>query len=172
VDTDLKGVIYNLVAENSGAREWEIFKDRYIKEESQQEKERLASALSSFRDPKLLQKTLEFAMGKHVRFQDAWIFIVRVWMSPEGRDLAWEYVKKNWDKLYAIYSGGHYLSRLIQTAEGFTTKERAEDVKGFFKGKDILDAKRALAQALEQIYINEAFLERDREKVKQFLYNS
>ncbi len=169
VDPDLLGVIYNLVAENGAESEFNKLVDKYKKEDNQQEKERIGRSLGKFKNKKILEKTLEFSISKFVRYQNTLGIIASVWGNPEGRYLAWEFVKKNWKLLKERYAGGHYFTRVFMPAGDFTSKKDAKDIEKFIKKNPTPEAQRTIAQALEQIYSNEAWLKRDGKKIGQFL---
>ena len=170
-DPDLKGVIYNLVAENGGEGEFNNLLTMYKEEGNQQEKDRIGRAMGKFKIKTLLGKTLKFSISKHVRFQNSLQIIASVWHNPYGRYLAWEFVKKNWKLLKERYAGGHYFTRVFQPAGEFTLKEDAKDIEQFVKKNPTPETKRTIAQALEQIYSNAEWLKRDRKKIKNFLVN-
>ncbi len=169
INPDLRGVVYNLVAENGGESEFNTLVKMYKEEENQQEKDRLGRALGLFKPKTLLQKTLEFSISKHVRYQNTLGIIVSVWGNPKGRYLAWEFVKKNWKLLKERYAGGHYFTRVFIPVGEFTKVSDAKDIESFVKKNPIPEAKRTIAQALEQIYSNVEWLKRDREKIEKFL---
>ena len=179
VDPDLKGVVYNLVAENGGKNEWNTLVKMYKEEDNQQERDRLGRSLGKFsskgrpdsgwKSKKLLNKTLAFSISKHVRFQNTLGIIASVWHNPEGRYLAWEFVKSNWKMLKERYAGGHYFTRVFTPAGEFTKLTDAKDIEKFVKKNPVPEAKRTIAQALEQIYSNVEWLKRDREGIKKFL---
>jgi len=169
IDPDLKGVVYNLVAENGGKTEFDTLIKMYKEEDNQQEKDRIGRALGRFRIKTLLSKTLDFSISKHVRFQNSLQIIVSVWSNHKGRYLAWEFVKKNWKLLKERYAGGHYFTKVFQPAGQFTKKEDAKDIEKFMKINPVPEAKRTIAQAIEQIYSNAEWLKRDKEKIKKFL---
>ncbi len=169
VDPDLKGVVYNLVAENGERNEWSTMVKMYKKEENQQEKDRLGRALGKFKSKVLLKRTLEFSISKHVRFQNTLGLISSVWGNPYGRYLAWEFVKSNWKMLKERYAGGHYFTRVFQPAGEFTKISDARDIESFVRKNPVPETKRTIAQALEQIYSNVEWLKRDKEKIKSLL---
>ena len=170
IDPDLRGVVYNLVAENGGEKEYAQLLALYKKETLQQERDRIARALSLFKSKTLLGKTLEFALSKDVRSQDAIFVLGSVWRNPNGKDLTWGFVQKNWKVLKERYSGGHFLiPRLIQSAAVFTTKEKAVELEKFFKKNPAPEANRAIKQVLEQIYSNADWLKRDSKAISSFL---
>ena len=169
IDPDLRGVVYNLVAENGKELEFNTLVKMYKEEDNQQEKERIGRSLGKFKDKILLKKTLDFAISQHVRYQNTLGIIASVWGNPVGRYLAWEFVKKNWKLLKERYAGGHYFTRVFTPAGEFTKKEDAKDIESFVKKNPTPEAQRTIAQAIEQIYSNAEWLKRDREKIKIFL---
>jgi len=169
LDPDLRGVVYNLVAENGGQSEWNKLVQMYKQEDNQQEKDRLGRALGKFKSKDIMAKTLDFATSKHVRFQNTLGIISSVWSNPVGRYLAWEFVKKNWKLLKERYAGGHYFTRVFGPAGDFTKISDAKDIESFVSKNPVPEAQRTIAQALEQIYSNVEWLKRDSEGIKKFL---
>lgn len=169
IDPDLRGVVYNLIAENGDTAEFNTLVSMYKKEDNQQEKDRIGRALGLFSSKTLLQKTLDFSLSKHVRFQNSLQIIASVWGNPKGRYLAWEFVKKNWNLLKERYAGGHYFTRVFGPASEFTKVSDAKEIEKFVRKNPVPEAKRTIAQALEQIYSNAAWLKRDRGNIRRFL---
>ena len=126
---------------------------------------------SGWKSKALLRKTLDFSISKHVRFQNSLQIIASVWGSPDGRYLAWEFVKSHWKLLKERYAGGHYFTRVFQPAGLFTKVSDARDIESFVAKNPVPEAKRTIAQALEQIYSNVEWLKRDKKKIKKFLEN-
>lgn len=169
IDPDLRGVVYNLVARNGGEKEYQQFMQLYAKEPLQEEKDRLLRAMCLFKDKKLLQKTLDFSFSKHVRAQDAFRAVGTVWSNQYGRQLAWEFVQKNWNEILKRYGKSHLLPRFIQPASTFTKAKDAKELASFFKKTKAPGAERTIAQVLEQIYMHDEWFTRDNKKIKKFL---
>lgn len=169
IDPDLRSVVYNLVAENGEDKEHNTLLAMYKKEELQQEKDRIARALGLFKQQELLQKTLAFSLTKDVRLQAVTGIIASVWGNPSGRELAWKFVKEHWPTLRERMGGGHLLSRLLMSASDFIERKNAKDIESFFKKNKTPEASRTIAQVLEQIYSNAAWLSRDRKGIRAFL---
>ncbi len=112
---------------------------------------------------------MAFALSKHVRYQNALGIIGSVWGNPKGRYLAWAFVKSNWKLLKVRYAGGHYFTRVFGPAGQFTKISDAKDIEKFVRINPVPEAKRAIAQALEQIYSNAEWLKRDKKKIEKFL---
>lgn len=169
IHPDLRGAVYRLAAENGGDREYCKLVSRYRAAELQEEQNRLAGALASFRQENLLRKTLQFAISRDVRPQDTPFLIAAVWRNPVGRSLAWNFVKKNWEQLVKRYGEGHMLPRLLASAEVFADRAQAEDFKAFFRKRPAPYAARSIAQALEQAQTNILWRRRDRKVVSNWL---
>ncbi len=169
IDPDLRGVVYNLVAKNGGINEYNTLLEMYKQENNQQEKDRIGRSLGLFKSRPILEKTLKFAISKDVRFQNSLQIIASVWGNPQSRYLAWEFVKNNWQMLKERYAGGHYFTRVFAPASEFTKIEDAKDILSFIKKNPAPEAKRTIAQVVEQIYSNAAWLKRDKQGIKKFL---
>jgi aminopeptidase N len=170
IDADIRGVVYNLVAKSGGEKEYSLLENMYLAESMQEEKERLSKALCFFTDKKLLQKALEFSFSENVRLQDSFIMVTYVWLNREGKELAWEFVKQHWDDILKKYgAGGHLLPRFIKPAGVFATKEKAADVRSFFKTHKAPGAQRTVEQVIEKIYANHEWLSRDSKGIHHFL---
>ncbi len=159
LDADLRGVVYTLIAENGGMSEYAKFLQMYRNEKREEEKERIIRALSSFRETKLLSETLAWSLSEEVRFHDTVRIINIICANFLGRSLGWEFIKKHWVVFKQRYGdGGHLLSKIISNVGLFTSEAQAEDVKNFFTENETPEIKRTLAQVLEQISANAAFL--------------
>ena len=167
---DLRGVVYSLVAENGGPREFQQFKALYLGEALHEEKNRLARGLAGFRTAELLGQALQFSLSRQVRPQDSPGLISGVWFNIYGRDMAWDFVKKNWKGLIQRYGeGGHMLPRLIKPAGLFITLEKAQEIRRFFKKHPTPGIVRTVTQVLERIESNAAWAARDRQNILNWL---
>jgi puromycin-sensitive aminopeptidase len=169
IDSDLRGVVYNLVAENGENEEYMKLKELYEKTSLQEEKDRFFRALCSFKDVNLLTKTLDLAFSEQMRAQDRFKAISFIWANPAGQDLAWEYVKKNWASITKTFVGGHLYSRFIKPAVYFTDSKKALEIEDFFKKNPSIGLERTIAQVTEQIRANDLWLKRDKKSINYFL---
>ncbi|MBI2036631.1 M1 family metallopeptidase [Candidatus Microgenomates bacterium] len=170
LDPDLRAVVYTLVAENGDREEYQKLVSLYQKTELAQEKDRITRPLASFSQRVLLERTLAWSLSKDVRAQDTVRVITAVFGNPKGRELAWRFVKQNWQVLLNRYGGGGMLSRLVSAAQDFVTSEDAQDVEAFFAKNPTPEVKRTVAQVLEQIYANAGWLARDKKVIAEFLH--
>ncbi|RZF46474.1 hypothetical protein LSTR_LSTR016832 [Laodelphax striatellus] len=72
--------------------------------------------------------------------------------------------------LVCVLQSGFLLSRLVKyTLEDFVSEERALEVEEFFRHREHSHIERTVQQACETIRLNAAWLNRDRQQMKEFL---
>lgn len=167
---DVRGVVYQLVAENGGEREFKKLVAKYKSETLNEEKNRLGRALAEFKDARLLKQALKFALSKEVRLQDAPLIIAGVLSNPNGRQVGWQFIKQNWKELNKRYpSSGHMLGRMIKPLSLMNTTTDLTDLKKFFQTHPALGMKRTIEQVFERIASNISWLTNQEQKIKRFL---
>ena len=108
------------------------------------------STLTRFSDPKLLQRTLDFAVSPDVRSQDALRLIAGVMRNPAGQDLAWSFVRSHWDAV--AKAGGPFASAaVVGSTGGFCDAGMRDQVTDFFSAHKIAAAERTYKQSIERI---------------------
>lgn len=171
IHSDIRGLVYILVAENGGETEFNLLLERYKKETFQEEKDRLLRSLCVFKDKKLLEKTLQFAFSEEVKAQDSFKVIAFICANPYGRNLAFKKVQKEWEDIVEKYGGGHLYSRFIKPFANFTTMEEARKLEDFFKTHESKGLERTIAQIIEQVRSNAEWFKRDGKSIQSFLQN-
>lgn len=170
IHADIRTVIYRIITSNGSDKEWKLFEKLYKNESLHEEKERYGYALTSFKDRSLLKKTLSFIMSDNVKGQDAPHLLAMVWQNKNGKELTWNFVKKNWQIILKRYGeGGHFLSRLLTPLGGHTKLNDLKDAQKFFAKNLAPGAERALEQAYERIESNSAWIHDDKKLIKDWL---
>lgn len=95
-----------------------------------------------------------------------------VGLTKKGRELAWQFLKDNWEMLYDRYQGGFLLNRLVKITENFANEEMATEIENFFREKSSTGVERAVQQSVESVRLNSAWLARDSDAIKAFLLSS
>ncbi|MCL5008817.1 MAG: M1 family metallopeptidase [Patescibacteria group bacterium] len=169
---NLKGVVYGLAARMGGKKVHTTLLAKYKAAASHEEQDRLGRSLAQFSDTHLLKLTLDFALSRQVRAQDAPFIIAAVFQNPAGRDLAWKFISQNWKELVKRYGDGlGLLSRLLKAAGVFTSRKKAVELEKFFKQHKILGAQRTVRQVLEKVRSNADWLEREEKNIYHWLQN-
>ncbi len=157
---DLRGTVFALTAQAGDEHTFETLLQLEDAADLQEEKMRFLRALTRFKRADLLQKTLELTLSPRVRSQDSVSLVIGVAMNRHGGDLAWEFVKDNWDEFNRRYgAGGFAIMHLVSIIGRFTTLEHAADVEAFFADHPAPGAQRTIQQSLERIRINARWLE-------------
>jgi puromycin-sensitive aminopeptidase len=106
-----------------------------------------------------------------VRTQDA-PFVVGVLMTNVYcRDVAWEFVKANWDQMDRLFPK-QGLRRMCGGIVGLATQELEQDVREFFNSRKIDLGGKTLEQYLEQLRVAVAFREREGRMIRAALVSS
>jgi len=106
--------------------------------------------LSSFSDPQLLQRTLEYAITSDVRSQDTLGLVSAVMGNPAGEKLAWDFVRSHWADVEK--SGGPFASaQVVSSAGGFCDAGLRGEVNDFFSAHKAAAAERSFRQSMETI---------------------
>jgi puromycin-sensitive aminopeptidase len=161
---DLRGLVYGLTAQEGDRSIYDTLWEMERKASLHEEKVRLLGSLTRFQQEDILRETLERSFQpEEVRPQDTPLVIIGVAGNRYGRDLAWDFIKRNWDEVDRRYGrGGFAIMRLVGITGGFTDEARAKEVEEFFREHPAPSANRTIQQSLERIHLNAKWLERNR----------
>ena len=107
-------------------------------------------ALPRFGDPKLLQRTLDYAISPDVRSQDALRLVRDVMQNPVGEKLAWEFILDHWNSVQK--AGGPFASaEIVGATSSFCDARMRDQVTDFFAAHKIEAAERTYRQSIERI---------------------
>ena len=107
-------------------------------------------ALPQFGDPKLLQRTLDYAISPDVRSQDALRLVSNVLQNPAGEKLAWDFVLTHWNAVQK--AGGPFASaEIVAATSSFCDARMRDQVADFFAAHKIEAAQRTYRQSIERI---------------------
>uniref|UniRef100_A0A1B6E9J3 Aminopeptidase n=1 Tax=Clastoptera arizonana TaxID=38151 RepID=A0A1B6E9J3_9HEMI len=172
IPADLRSAVYKGVLSVGNEETYETMLRLHSEADLHEEQDRICRSLGAIKDVEILKKVLDFAMSDKVRSQDTVFVIMSVSISKPGRDLAWEFLKTNWDTISARYKGGYLLTQTIKFVTDFATEEKAIEIEEFFKVNPCPSAERTIQQACESIRLSAAWLKRDCEALKEFLVKS
>ncbi|CAD6245000.1 unnamed protein product [Miscanthus lutarioriparius] len=129
------------------------------------EKSRVLGSLSSSLDKDIVLEALNFMFTDEVRNQDS--FYILGGISLEGREVAWTWLKENWDYVLKTWKSSSLISDFIESIVApFTSEEKATEVTEFFAGRIKPSFERALKQSLERVRISSRWIESIRSEPK------
>jgi tricorn protease interacting factor F2/3 len=164
---DIRDPVFSLVAWNGNTKTHSQLVSLYKKANTMEEKLRFLGAMCSFRDEKLLIKTLQFSLTSEVRSQNMQLPIMRVAANPYGKKILWPWLKKNWGKLSKkVGSGNPLFNRIVASIALIADDSMEKDIKRFFKSNPTPGTERTQAQTIERIRIHSKFLRNIKKEFK------
>ena len=163
---DLREPILSLVAwYQNNEKTYTQLSNLFIKAKSQEEKLRFLSAMCSFRDRRLLLKTLTFSQTEHVRSQNMQLPIMRISMNPYGKQVLWTWLVKNWSRLHKkIGSGNPLFNRIVSSISNIADDSMKKEIHKFFIDNSTPGTERTVKQTIERIEINSKLLKQLRKE--------
>lgn len=169
IATELRATVYYTIVREGGESEYQWMLNRFLTSDiDPSEQYRCMYALATTKNPALLKQTLLLTLSPHVRSQDGVYLIRSVSRNVFGTDLAWDWIRQNYEALLSKFGRRTVELRLIAGATGlFANSYKYKEVEQFFGSRT--DSKSALASALETIRINEQFLNLNLKDMTQWL---
>ncbi|GAB4842590.1 hypothetical protein Ancab_012566 [Ancistrocladus abbreviatus] len=126
----------------------------YRQAEAAQEKNRVLRTIASSADPNIVSEALDLVLSNEVREQDV-IFVLRG-ISLEGREIAWRWMKDNWEVIKSKWGPGRsmLLTRFVRSIPGvFSSHQMADEVDEFFTRHPNPSIAMTVNQSIEKIRI-------------------
>ncbi|XP_043706701.1 aminopeptidase M1-like isoform X3 [Telopea speciosissima] len=152
---DLRRVAYVAVMQIVSAKSrtgFESLLNVYREADAVQEKARVLRSLASCPDSDIVLEVLNFLLSDEVRDQD--IIYGLSGISSEGREIAWRWLKDNWDLIADRWGSGGLLTQFIrEIVTPFCSWEKADEIEAFFATRVTHGIARTLKQSIEQVRI-------------------
>ncbi|HTS37092.1 MAG TPA: M1 family metallopeptidase [Candidatus Solibacter sp.] len=150
VDHELAGGALGLAAINGDSELYDKVMTNLKNTKAPEEYYMYFYTLPQFTDPKLLQRTLDFAISPDVRSQDALGLITNVLGNPAGEKQAWDFIQSHWDAI--AKAGGPFASaQVVGATSVFCDAGMREQVTAFFTAHKVEAAERTYKQSIERI---------------------
>jgi puromycin-sensitive aminopeptidase len=170
-DPNIVPALVTILAHTGDEARYEEFSERYRTAATPQEERRYLFALAAFRHEDLLKRTLVRTINGEIRTQDAPFIVAATMTNVHGRELAWEFVKANWDQMDRLFPK-QGLRRMCRGIVALATPELEQDVRGFFAARKIDLGGKMLDQYVEQLRVAVAFREREKGTIRTTLVSS
>ena len=156
---DIQESVFSLAAWNGDEKLHNKFITLFKKAKSQEEKLRFLGAMCSFKQKKLLLKTLQFTLGPDVRSQNIQLPIMRITSNIYGKEFMWPWLKNNWKKIIRKAGiGNPLLKRVVDSIGHVVTSNQEQEVRKFFKNNPVRGTEMTLEQTLERVRVHSKFL--------------
>jgi puromycin-sensitive aminopeptidase len=171
IHPDLVPAVVSILAFTGDQARYEEFTERFRTASTPQEERRYLFSLAGFRQEALLERTLTRTLTGETRTQDAPFLISSVMGNVHGRELAWAFVKDNWDQMDRLFPK-QGLRRMCGGIAALATPELERDVRAFFASRTIDLGGKTLDQYLEQLRIAVNMQQRDKRQLVAYLHTS
>ena len=169
IDPDLRGTVFGTVARLGGAEEFEKLVHLHHTATLTEEKTTLAAAITGFKQPALIKKSLELIKSNEVRLQDVSYWIAYSLLNRYAREETWRWVKDNWGWIQKNLGTDLSFYRMpIYVARVFSKASFKKDYQEFFVPKMSPALERSYNQGLEMIEWQSEWKRRALKEVKLF----
>jgi puromycin-sensitive aminopeptidase len=149
IEPAIAAAAVDVVAFVGGPAEYDAFRARMDAAPTPQEQERYLYALARFRDPGLMERTLQLVSSEAVRAQDAPFVLAHAEANRDVGVLAWQFVRDGWDALLPRFASSNVIF-LASGVRWLTAADQVADVQAFFAEHDIPQSRLTLVQVLER----------------------
>ncbi|KAK7255647.1 hypothetical protein RIF29_29062 [Crotalaria pallida] len=115
-----------------------------------QERERILRCIASSADPNVVLEVLNLLLSDEIPDSD--IIYVLAGVSSEGSEIAWTWLKDNWERILAKYGAGllltNFISRIVPLVN---SNEKADEIEAFFASHMNASIVMNLKLSIEQI---------------------
>ena len=168
VDATISGSAFSVAAENGDEALYNRLFDALAASRTSDEYYHYLFALTEFREPPLVERSLELLEKGRIRQQDYPRFFGVLLSNPAAREPAWKYLKAHWSDLsqkVTSFGGAGAVSALGNAC----TPEMRDDVRQFFSDHPAPGAQRAVQQSLDRIDSCMAFQNQHAQSLRQWL---
>jgi puromycin-sensitive aminopeptidase len=160
VDPNVVPALVSIIASSGDKAQYDEFLGNFKNAKTPQDEERYLYALGNFKQKELLTQTLDRTLNGEVRTQNAPYLLRSIMLNAAGREVAWEFVKKNYKTLLSKFPDAT-IPRMMEGITGLVDKNLEKDVVEFLKANPISTGAKTVEQHMERLKV--AVLFKDRE---------
>ena len=168
VDPNIVPSLISILAHTGDATRYDEFNERFLTAATPQEERRYLFSLAAFQPTALLERTLARTISGEIRTQDAPFLVSAILGNVYGRELAWAFMKSNWEKMDQMFPK-QGLRRMCGGIVSLATPELERDVRDFFTMRKIDLGGKTLDQYFEQLRIAVTVRGRDSRALRAYL---
>lgn len=130
----------------------------YRRSSSDEDKVRFLTAMTAFADIGLVQRSLDFALNGEVKRQDVIRAIYAATENPQAKDVAWNWLQSNMDKLQELYRSTGTLSGVFLSLIPILGIGKVQEVEHFFDRHKMPEAEMGIKAGLERLRAYDRFV--------------
>ena len=152
VERNLVPALVSIVAHTGNGADYDKFYSRFKNAQTPQEETRYLFALGAFRQPDLIDRTLQMTLSGEVRTQNAPYLMRGILLIKDAREKAWSFMKAHWEEMLRRYPDNS-IPRMCEGIIGLVTPELEADVRKFFSEHPVRQGAKQMEQHLERLHI-------------------
>jgi puromycin-sensitive aminopeptidase len=160
---DIKASVYRIALRNGGEEEYSLLMLMYRSTKTDAVRKWVTSTLGSASTKQLKLRVMEWSISGDVKLQDCFYPMTSVANSSrEGVEVAWNFLKDNFDRLKSMTATANAWSMqyiIAACASRLSTNAQATEMEAFFEAHPVPTASRKISQVLEKIRVNANFAE-------------
>jgi len=169
VDPDIRGIVYGTAAREGSTAEFDKLLAMHNVSTNSEERVTLSAALTGFKQPELIQRSLDTITTKDVRLQDAAYWVAYSFMNRHARDTTWDWMVAHWDWLESNLGSDLSFYRMPNyAARNYSDRDFLPTFKTFFETKLSAAFERPVKQAIETIEWQSDWRKRDLKAIKAY----
>ncbi len=166
---DLRGIIYTTAARHGDAETFDKLWSLYKSTTSAEEHVTLSAALTAFKQPELIKRSLDLIISDDVRMQDAIYWIIYSFTNRFARRASWEWLQSHWKWLTENMGRDLSFARMpVYVARSFSDPTFLKEYKTFFGSVMSPMFERSYKQGIEMIEWQTEWKRRDLKLIKAF----
>jgi aminopeptidase N len=169
IDPDMRGVVFGTIARLGGKKEFDKLVQMHNSTSLSDERLTLSAAITGFKQPELVKRSLQMINSEHVRLQDVAYWVAYSFLNRHARTQTWEWVKENWEWLHQNLGTDLSFYRMpIYVARVHSDHEFIKEYKAFFEPKLSPAMDRSYKQGIEMLQWQSAWKDRSFKEVQAF----
>lgn len=168
VSPDTIASILSIVAYNGTEADYEQIRAASKKAANPQEEKRFLMALTDFRQPELVQKTLDLALHADTRPTDSVALMSSMLSNRDINEQAWKFTEANWDKLSKKFPP-RFNKRIASSCSNFNTEQMETTLRNYFAAHPWEVASAAIGRALEEVHVSVLYRQRNEERIRKWV---
>ncbi len=153
LDPNLRTAVAVAFAQTRGASGFDELVGKMKKMANEADTVKIYVALTSFKDSKLVERTLDLCVSGEFSRADSLYALLDATQNPYSLETTWKWFKTNLQTFRELFQGTPYVSQLLQEVTSRTGLGREDEVRAYVSKTPIPEAERGINKGLELLSI-------------------
>lgn len=169
IHPDLRGVVFGTAARLGDETTFQKLVALHNATHLSEEKMTLAAAITGFKQPELIDRSLAMITSSEIRLQDVPHWVVYSFMNRHAKDKTWGWLKSHWAWLEENLGSDLSFYRMpLYAARAFSDERFIDEFRAFFEPKLQPALERPYKQAIEMLTWQSTWRAQSLQPVKQY----